>query len=285
MGHILSGLSKFGLGKLENLELYDEEKKKKKEPEKVQEIIVIEKPEKDYLFDKSYVCPVCSENFKVPTLKAGRGRVIGIDKDLRPRYEGIDPIKYDVILCPRCGYAALGRYFMNITPPQIKLIKKEISRNFNPIASLHEYSYDDAFVRYQLALGSAVVKLGATSEKAYICLRMAWLVRGKQEQLDKNASNYDEEYNRCVEDEEELLKSAMEGFLEARLTEAFPICGMDEHTLDIIIAAIALRFKDYDLAVNLLSQIITSKNVNLRLKDRAIEMKNEVIELRKQADM
>ena len=174
---------------------------------------------------------------------------------------------------------------MNITPPQIKLIKKEISRNFNPIASLHEYSYDDAFVRYQLALGSAVVKLGATSEKAYICLRMAWLVRGKQEQLDKNASNYDEEYNRCVEDEEELLKSAMEGFLEARLTEAFPICGMDEHTLDIIIAAIALRFKDYDLAVNLLSQIITSKNVNLRLKDRAIEMKNEVIELRKQADM
>ena len=56
--------------------------------------------ETDYIFDKTYVCPVCDNEFKSKTVKAGKVHLIGADTDLRPKYKGIDSLKYDAILCP-----------------------------------------------------------------------------------------------------------------------------------------------------------------------------------------
>lgn len=43
-------------------------------------------------------------------VRAGKTRLIGSDSDLRPKYSGIDAIKYDAIVCPYCGYASLSRF-------------------------------------------------------------------------------------------------------------------------------------------------------------------------------
>ena len=271
---ILSGLGNLGLGKLEDAALFEKEESG---PAGQQKPAEREVTESDFLFDKTYTCTVCDKEFKVRTIKAGKAKLLGTDTDLRPKYEKIDPLKYDVIACPHCGYAAISRYFKSITPPQAKLIKENISKNFKTFAAKEEYSYDDAIERYQLALANAVVKRARASEKAYTCLKMAWLVRGKMETYDLAALDYDEVMGHLQKDEAELLENAMEGFISARQTENFPMCGMDEMTVDYLIAVTATKFEKYDIASRLIPGILVSQNANTRMKDKARDLKQQIL--------
>lgn len=277
---ILSGLGNFGLSKFENADIYENEKKEQEQKtETVKEVKKI--TDSDFLFDKTFPCPVCGNQFTERTMKSSKAKLIGTDVDLRARYENIDPLKYDVIACPSCGYAALSRFYKNITAPQAKLIKENISKNFTKIKRAQEYSYDDAIERYQLALANAVVKRSRASEKAYICLKMAWLVRGKMEGYDLNAPDYDEVIAKSKADEAELLQSALEGFLAATTSETFPMCGMDEITVDYIIAVTAARFDKIDIAAKLISKILGSPSATSRMKDKARELKEQIIQRKK----
>ena len=111
MAGLLSGLARFGLSALEGMDLYEKPKEQEKADTAQESKKAPVAEEQDFLFSKSYECPICSKQFKVRTVKAGRARLLGSDVDLRPRYENVDVLKYDVILCPRCGYAALSWVF------------------------------------------------------------------------------------------------------------------------------------------------------------------------------
>jgi len=117
-------------------------------------------------------------------MKSGKAKLVGADQDLRPRYDGIDSTKYDVVLCPVCAYGALASSFTHITPGQTKMIRDNISANAK-INFYHDevYSYKEALERYELALACAVVKRAKASEKAYICLKTGWMLRGYAESL------------------------------------------------------------------------------------------------------
>ena len=158
--------------------------------------------EHDYLFDKAFKCPICDKDFKAKTVKVGKVKLAGTDLDLRPKYDQVDLIKYDVIMCPHCGYATLSRFFKFVTTPQAKHIRESISASFKPQEETKEiYSYDDALERYQLTLVNAIVKQAKPSEKAYICLKTAWLLRGKAEHMDTAAPD-DEAQKKKMEEEE-----------------------------------------------------------------------------------
>ncbi len=278
MAGLLSGLSRFGLGALENMDLYEKPKADdKKEADAKAALPTFH--EQDFLFNKSHTCPICDKEFKVKTVKVGRVRLIGSDMDLRPKYEHMDTLKYDVILCPRCGYAALSRYFKFLTLPQAKFIKEKISANFRPRDEdkRETYTYDEALERYKLALANAIVKLAKPSEKAYICLKTAWLLRGKGEHLDKSEEGYADKKKKIDEEEKEFLKSALDGFLTARQSESFPMCGMDESTVDYVIAVTAMKFEQFDVAAKLIGGVITSPNANARMKDRARALRDQIM--------
>ena len=282
MANILSGLANLGLAGLENVNLYETEDKKAEPKPKEEPPVFKEHDEREYVFGKSHSCPVCYNDFKAPTVRQSKLRSKGADSDLRPRFAGIDPLKYDVIVCPKCGYAALGRFFDTLTPPQAKLVKEGISRTFRSIRSPKDvYKYDDAFTNYQLALGNAVVKRGKASEKAYLCLKMAWLLRGKKEAWDSGYEPYQgDSYAKDVEelnqDELELLNNAVEGFMNARQTETFPMCGMDENTLDYIIAVSAMKVEKYDIVSQMLNSLLGKAGLNSRMKDMCIELKEQL---------
>lgn len=280
MAGLLSGLEGFGLGNLNEMNLFeDKEKEEVKEVKKKEPVVA---PETDFLFDKNFTCPVCEEDFKAKTVKSGKVRLIGTDMDLRPKYENLDMLKYDVILCPHCGYASLTRYFKFIAPSQKKMIMETISKNFKAKTNESEvYTYEEALERYKLALANAIVKQAKASEKAYICLKAAWLLRGKSESLSSGTQK--EEMGKIKTEEEEFLKNAYEGFLAARQTETFPMCGMDEETVDYLIASLALRFKQYDVSTRLISTLLTSKTASERMKDKAREIKEQILsEIKKQ---
>ncbi|MCI8522196.1 MAG: DUF2225 domain-containing protein [Lachnospiraceae bacterium] len=274
MAGLLSGLEQFGLSNLESMDLYEAPKKAEAGAGSGEPGAAPVVQEQDFLFDKSFTCPICDREFKARTVKIGKAKLGGSDLDLRPRYEQIDLLKYDIIMCPNCGYAALSRFFKFLTSPQAKNIQKAISSTFKPQQETKEtYTYDEALERYKLTLANAIVKQARSSEKAYICLKTAWLLRGKAEHLDNTQPDYEEQKKACQEEEDEFLKSALEGFLAARQTESFPMCGMDEPTVDYLIAVTAMRFEQYDLTSRLITGILTSTGANPRMKDKARDVK------------
>ena len=109
MGNLFSGLDKLGLS-LEGMQVFEEEKKETKEKEKKPEVT-----EADLLLDRTYKCPVCDSSFKSKAVKSGKAKLIETEMDLRPRFQNVDSLKYDAIVCPNCGYSALSR-FLTILP-------------------------------------------------------------------------------------------------------------------------------------------------------------------------
>ena len=274
MAGLLSGLSGLGLGNLENMNIYKNEEKEKQK----KEAVVQKVEEKDLIYDKTFECPVCGESFSSKIMKSGKARLLKTDQDLRPQYDGIDAAKYDVELCPHCGYAALSRYFTTVGSAQAKLIREHISQR----VQLHPhtgdtYSYEEAVDRYKLALANAVVKRAKASEKAYICLKSAWLLRGYAESLEKEEESDRKKLAELRAQEAEYLENAYNGFTEAMQTEDFPMCGMDELTVEYLIGVLAARFKKYDVASKMVAAILTSPTANNRTKDKARELKEQIL--------
>ncbi|MBQ3795639.1 MAG: DUF2225 domain-containing protein [Butyrivibrio sp.] len=278
---IFSGLEKLGLGNIgKGGDLFEDPKKKeeavkKEEPKK--KLVLVN--EEDYLFDKKYTCPVCEDDFEVKTVRTGKVRIKSVDLDLRPVYDELDQNKYDVVACPHCGYAALGRYFSTLNKYQIEDIRVKVSMNYKK-QDYNEptYSYEYAKSLYQLALANAVVKKAKNSEKAYICLKTAWVLRGEVQRMDPSEEGYEEKKAANEAQEKELLSNALNGFVMARQSEEFPIAGMDASTLDYLVAALAVETEQYDIASKMISEILASRVANSRIKDKARFLKETMAE-------
>ena len=130
---LFSDVERMGLGNVNMDNVFkDEEKAGVSKEEKA--AVKAEKKEEDVLFDKSYKCPICDNEFKAKAIRTGRLKLLAQDDDLRPIYENhIDPLKYDAISCPHCGYTALTRYYRPVTTTQLRAIKQEYCANFKGI--------------------------------------------------------------------------------------------------------------------------------------------------------
>lgn len=271
---LFSGLEKLGLGKMSQMEVFDSEEKEKEKKDEEEKAAVHTVSEEEVLYDKSYQCPVCDHEFKSKAIRTGKVKLVSVDTDLRPKYLNVDCIKYDCIVCEKCGYAALTRYYNTVTSAQAKLISQNITPSFRGIdTKAATYSYEEAILRYQLALANAVVKKAKASERAYICLKLAWLLRGMTENLDMSDVDYMAKKEELEKQEQEFILNAYEGFKTAMSKEMFPICGMDENTFVYVTADLARRSKDYQTSLKLISEIITSRGASTKVKERARELK------------
>lgn len=277
MANLFSGLESLGLGNLSEMQLF--ESKENKENKKKDAEQAVEVKEADLLFDKSFRCKVCDREFKSKMVRTGKVRLVGSDNDLRPKYQGVDSLKYDAIVCPYCGYAALSRFFNYMTDTQAKLIRTNISTNFKGLKENEDIlSYDEAMTRHKLALVNAVVKHAKASEKAYICLKLAWLCRGKAEALPEDTPDMEAVKQELATQEKEYITNAYEGFIGAFSKEDFPMCGMDEMTLTYLTADLARQIEKYDEAMRLLARVLTAREASDRIKSKARDMKEMIQE-------
>ena len=272
MADLFSGMGEFGLDKLSSeLEVYEKPAEETKTDAETQ---VKQIQESDYIFDKTMVCPVCDQNFKAKTMKIGRVKLLSMDTDLRPKYQEVDSLKYDAVVSPACGFASLRNFYNTITTGQIRAIKEKVSANFKGInQDLEFYTYDDAIARHKLALVNAIVKNAKSSERAYICLKTAWLLRGKRETLPEDTANLEEEKSKLLQEECAFLEKAHQGFKAAFPKEPFPMCGMDEDTCTYLVAELARRSGEFEDANRWLSIVLTSRTANDRLKEKARTVK------------
>lgn len=80
---LFSGLEKMGLGKLNKLEVFEEDTAKKgaKKGEESQQASKPKVTEEDLLFDKSYTCPVCNNEFHSKMIRTGKVKLLSADTD------------------------------------------------------------------------------------------------------------------------------------------------------------------------------------------------------------
>lgn len=281
---LLSGLEKFGLEQMDTTNLFEDEKKPKAEQQGQADAPKEEKHlETEFLLLKSIRCPVCDHVFRTRLVKTGRVKRLEPDFDLRPRFAYIDTNKYDVSSCPKCGYTAINRYFSHITSGQVKLIDQGVHSKFkantlvNAEDVLEAYTYEEAIEYCKLALYCTMVKRGSTSEKAYECLKLSWLYRGWREKLESEGTNDRELLSNVKEEEDAYYKQAYEGFMKAIASESFPMCGMEESTVNILLANMAFKLEKYDASSKLVSAILASRVASRSVKDRAMTLKEEII--------
>ncbi|SEF51745.1 hypothetical protein SAMN05660865_00413 [Caloramator fervidus] len=252
MFDIFSGLEELGFNNVD-IDLYKNEKteENKKDEENKNDPLKL-------LYDKTIDCPVCNTQFKTKTVKVGKARLISQDTDFMPIYENINPLFYDVIICPKCGYAAMVSYFNKIRQFQIELILNNITPKFKPKKYPDVYDVDIAIERYKFSLLNCAIKNAKSSEKAFNCLKIAWMYRLKKD----------------TENELKFLELAYIGFKEALEKEPFPVCNMDQYTLMYLIGELARRIGKKDEALIWFGQVIIAKNARTKIKELAREQKD-----------
>ena len=275
MANLFAGLESLGLKIKKDINVFEQDKKEERQAAQG-ETKPKEISEESLLFDKTHKCPVCDSEFKCKMVRTGKAKLVSQDMDLRPKYQGIDSLKYDAILCPVCGYASLNRYFNFVMSSQAKQIKEQISSTFKYTSENGKtYSYDEAITRHKMALLNTVVKRGKVSERAYTCLKLAWLFRGKREVMMQGEYSK-EEAKALYEEEKECLKNAHEGFVAAFSQEEFPMCGMDQYTVTFLVAELSRRIGEYEEAKRWVSKVLVARDANRRIKDKALALKESL---------
>lgn len=180
------------------------------------------------LYDKELECPVCSNEFTTKKVRTSRLRLVKRDEDFLSYYNAENPIKYNIFVCPNCGYASHENRFSEINNMEIDLIEKNIlakwkKRDFGGIRSL-----DKAIEAYKLGLINGTLLNISKLELGNICLNLGWLNRLKEENKDE------------VE-EKRFLTLARKKFIKAYNTEDLSGSNMDESKLTYLIGELSRR--------------------------------------------
>lgn len=278
--NLMSGMEKFGLGQSGKLDILNDGTEKKTSAAKEQGGAEEEPNEKDFLLNRKVTCPICDRQFVIRSVKASKLVRQEPDADLRPNHKYIDTLKYGVCACPRCGYAAMNRNFEHLSATQRKWIRETVAANFKPVEEpqLEIYTYEYAVERYKLSLVSAMAKKAKLSEKAYICLNIAWLRRAQLETIPEDTPVNKKRRQECQAEFDGFYRQAYEGFMKVTSTETPPYNGMDTNTVEYIIANMAMHYKEYDTASKLVSRLLTTPGTPKRMKDKCLDLKDEILE-------
>lgn len=232
--------------------------------------------EKDTLMDKRYTCPICEKQIRAKTVKSNSAKFVDTKADLRPIHSNVIVTKYDAVCCSNCGYSALSKNFDSVMPTHRKLLREKIQANFKS----HEepecdtYTTEMAISRMKMVLLCTVTKGGKDSEIGNACLKICWLYQDLADELDADDPTTAEKRETYLKEAEHAASNAYEHLTKARMNERFPIAGMNETTLDYLLAYFAYKRKDYSTALQLLSGVVTSKGISPRLKDKGLALKD-----------
>jgi len=266
MESMFSDLGAFGLDSNQPLDFNGQSKKEKQ----VKKVVTIKKTQQ-LVFDRKIICPVCDHEFLSKTVKSSVNRFEKTSLTLRPIYSKIDPLLYDVVQCNACGYAALNTTYNKISERQIKAIRENISSKFIPKDEQKDYDYKTALVNNKLALYNAIIMGSKSINKAYLCLRISWIIDGYLETMEE-----DDKKEALTLERLNFVKNAYVGFLEAYETISFPVFGMNQPTYYYLLGVLAYELGDHSHSKRWLSKVMVDEGSHQRLKDKARDVKDLV---------
>lgn len=231
--------------------------------------------EKTLILDRTYTCPICDSKIKAKSVKTNVAKFVGTGPDLRPMHSNINVTKYETVCCNQCGYAALAKDFKNTTQVQRKLLREKIQANYKSHEEVpcDAYSIETAISRLKMALLCTVTKMGKESEVGNICLKISWLYQDLADEVAEDDPNAEAKKNNYLAEAHNASMNAYEHLSKARMEEDYPIAGMNEATLDYLLAYLGYEKGEYQTAMQYLSGVVATRGISARLKDKCLELK------------
>lgn len=234
--------------------------------------------EKSLLLDRRYTCPICDKQIRAKSVKSNSAKFVDTLVDLRPIHNNINVTKYDAVCCPNCGFSALTKNFATPTSIQRKLIREKIQANYKSHDEVEcdIYTTEAAISRMKMVLLCTVTKGGKESEIGNVCVKISWLYQSLAEEVADDDPNAEEKRAAYIKEADNAAINAYEHLSKARMMEDFPIAGMNETTLDYLLAYYAYKKGEYQTCMQYLSGVVSSRNTTPRLKDKSLELKDLV---------
>jgi uncharacterized protein (DUF2225 family) len=184
------------------------------------------------LYSKKVACPICGKQFSSMKAKVNACKVEKKDEDFCVHYVDINPLYYEIFVCPFCAYSASENSFKDITEDEIKLLKEAFSGRTVARSFCTQRSLNDAIATCKLAIHTAELRNAKSSTLAALCLKLAWLYRFAG---DKH--------------EETFLKFSLKNYLNAFDNEELPIGNLNEISMMYLLGELSRRVGKYNDAV------------------------------------
>ena len=256
---VFGALGDFGLNDAADIQVFSEpEEEKQGDPVKVAETNEIERA----IYYKSFKCPVCNTESKLPAIRSSSVRLIETDTDFMPVYKDPNPLYYFVVFCQFCGFAAMPTAIKNMTSKQKQLIRDKISATwkFNKKYPSY-YNPETAIEIHKLALYNAVVSDEKDSIRSIISLHIGWLYR-----ILRDAGN-----------EKIFLGMAREGFERAYINELGAVAGLDKSNQQYLIGELLRRTGDGESALNWFRLVLVDREANYKVKEMARDRRDQIL--------
>ncbi|MFZ5647466.1 MAG: DUF2225 domain-containing protein [Bacillota bacterium] len=128
-------------------------------------------------FRKEYTCPLCRTRFN--TLKPRQKYVVAekMDEDFCMYYKTVNPIFYEINVCPKCGYS-----FNNSTSGNVRAeVRGSLARTLGSLWKSANYcgprSIDDAIETFKLAIECQRLRGADDAAMGRLFLKRGWLYR------------------------------------------------------------------------------------------------------------
>jgi uncharacterized protein len=210
-------------------------------------------------YQKKIECLHCKNLFNSTKIRTRFIKLSHHDTDFRPVYknEQINPLLYNVNVCPECGFSFTDNFTKFIVPA----IKQEIQEKLTDQWKKQDFggnrSIAEAINTYKLAVLSAVLKREKSITLAGLYLRTAWLYRAIENK----------------EQESRFTTLALNEYINSYMIDDFSGTGMSETKILYLIAELQLRQQRFREAASYFSKVLaTQKN---SVEPRIIEMARE----------
>ncbi|QFG00778.1 DUF2225 domain-containing protein [Psychrobacillus glaciei] len=194
-----------------------------------------------YYYESSVDCNFCKKRFTTYKVRPNRFKIIEEQTDFMPIYEGLNPLLYEVAVCPHCGYAYHKSMTRTYGPFMLLIDELYIKELQKPINICKERTIDDAIASYKLAYLVSRASMEEPLLMGNFALKIAWLYRLKNE----------------VKSEMHYLYSARDFY-----SKSFASNQEGEERIQYLYAEISLRIGDIAEAKKGFSRLISNRNVS-----------------------
>lgn len=199
-------------------------------------------------YQSDVACKYCKKTYKTYKARPVRCKIIGEDTDFMPIYEGLNPLLYEVAVCPHCGYAYHKSMTRTYGPFLLMIEELYINELKTSFDLCGERTIDDAIMSYKLAYLVARSAMEEALLMGNFALKIAWLYRLKDD--TKHELHY--------------LQAARDFY-----SKAFASNRDGEERIKYLHAEISLRIGDIDEARKEFSRIMSDRNMSNKYRKYA----------------
>lgn len=201
-----------------------------------------------YYYESKIECNYCKKNYTTYKVRPGRFKVEAQDTDFMPIYKGLNPLLYEVAVCPHCGYAYHKSMTRTYGPFMLLIGEIYINQLQKVMDICKERTIDEAIASFKLAYLVARASMEESLIMANFAIKIAWLYRLKGD--NKSEMHY--------------LRSARELYNKSHATNK-----EGEERLQYLNAEISLRLGDIEEAKRGFSRLIAGREVSNKYRNYA----------------